>query len=900
MKKWFYPASLIILFIILTSVIIPAGCVYGSNTDWLSQHVTLAESIRTACLEQNTLLPSWIGLGGGSNGFQFAYYGFLRPDIILGCLFPMVPMLIIIICYMLLLYITSVLLCYVWLRTEHLNPAPAWFGSMLFMTAGCMFHMHRQIMFVNYLPFLLLAFLCIAKKKYKAVSICMLLICLHSFYFAISAFAAIGWYWYRNEGADFWRKSFFRKYIPSSALAAGMAGVLLLPTGLALLEHRSGGSSFSWQKLLELFGPNLSMNNLLFNEYGMGLSMICFFALLISLMHKRFRKDSILFLLLGLFGAFSWILNGTLYARPKVLIPFMPLLILHCVRCLSFRIRLWQNKNIPLPVWPFSLMILLGIGWTLSGQPQGPWSLAETGVLLALCLLSRKTYSGAYRTCTHLPGHFLPPVPEMSGIQAKIRVRRLVYLILAIAPIGMYAATSGTEDWVLKTETTAGLTAEDLAEIQFDPLYHFDSLFSPLVSGNERTAGYTRSTMYSSVTNQSYSGFYYDTLLTPIRINNRVALLTSDNPFLLQALGVRYLETDSSHIPSGYEVITRNKTGDIVIAENKNVPPMAYFTSDTVSQNWFDQLEPLEKLDIITRKTVVDETSSNNSQQPVSGDTQTANADETGELKADARVSMEDFTPELTVHDIPEGLHIEHSEGGYEIRADQECTLQVSIDNPAPDHILLLNLDVENLTRQAVVIDINAVRNKLSNAFAAYPNGNSSFHYQFSPDSEYDSGQGVNTLEITFFPGHYKISGINWHLYDQTLLTAKEYTPLTSENDAVQDTAKQAADNVILSGTVTADASGYLATSIPRQNGLQIYVDGELQEMITINEAFAGTALTEGTHQIDIRFTPPGKTAGLILSLISTVGYIMWISNGRLRLVLKHNAKYSKGKKESL
>ena len=77
-------------------------------------------------------------------------------------------------------------------------------------------------------------------------------------------------------------------------------------------------------------------------------------------------------------------------------------------------------------------------------------------------------------------------------------------------------------------------------------------------------------------------------------------------------------------------------------------------------------------------------------------------------------------------------------------------------------------------------------------------------------------------------------------------------------------------------------------------------MDGELQEMITINEAFAGTALTEGTHQIDIRFTPPGKTAGLILSLISIVGYIMWISNGRLRLVLKHNAKYSKGKKESL
>ena len=84
MKKWFYPVSLILIFIILTAAVIPDGYVYGSNTDWLSQHVTLAETIRSACLKQHTLLPSWIGLGGGSNGYQFAYYGFLRPDIMIG------------------------------------------------------------------------------------------------------------------------------------------------------------------------------------------------------------------------------------------------------------------------------------------------------------------------------------------------------------------------------------------------------------------------------------------------------------------------------------------------------------------------------------------------------------------------------------------------------------------------------------------------------------------------------------------------------------------------------------------------------------------------------------------------------------------------------------------------
>ena len=65
----------------------------------------------------------------------------------------------------------------------------------------------------------------------------------------------------------------------------------------------------------------------------------------------------------------------------------------------------------------------------------------------------------------------------------------------------------------------------------------------------------------------------------------------------------------------------------------------------------------------------------------------------------------------------------------------------------------------------------------------------------------------------------------------------------------------------VLSGTVTADEDGYLATSIPLQDGLEILVDGAPAEILTINEAFAGTSLSEGVHQIEIRFSPPGKAA---------------------------------------
>ena len=185
MKKLIYPAALILLFIILTTTILPADAVYGSNTDWFSQHAALAETIRDACVEQHTLLPDWIDLGSGSSGYQFSYYGFLRPDILIGCLFPQIPMVYILIGYMLALYLASVLLCYMWLQSEDISPFFSFIGSVLFLTAGCLFHMHRQIMFVNYLPFLILAFLCVKKRKFRFLPLCMLLICLHSFYLSL-------------------------------------------------------------------------------------------------------------------------------------------------------------------------------------------------------------------------------------------------------------------------------------------------------------------------------------------------------------------------------------------------------------------------------------------------------------------------------------------------------------------------------------------------------------------------------------------------------------------------------------------------------------------------------------------------------------------------------------------
>ena len=83
-SKWIPPVLLVVLAAGLLFCVWPTGSYYGSEVDWYCQHAALAETIRSACLEQRTLAPAFLPLGGGVNGYQFAYYGYFRPDILLG------------------------------------------------------------------------------------------------------------------------------------------------------------------------------------------------------------------------------------------------------------------------------------------------------------------------------------------------------------------------------------------------------------------------------------------------------------------------------------------------------------------------------------------------------------------------------------------------------------------------------------------------------------------------------------------------------------------------------------------------------------------------------------------------------------------------------------------------
>lgn len=76
-------------------------------------------------------------------------------------------------------------------------------------------------------------------------------------------------------------------------------------------------------------------------------------------------------------------------------------------------------------------------------------------------------------------------------------------------------------------------------------------------------------------------------------------------------------------------------------------------------------------------------------------------------------------------------------------------------------------------------------------------------------------------------------------------------------------------------GTVVAKKDGVLYTSIPYENGWTVKVDGEKVVPDDLKRAMIGIYLTEGSHKIEMSYMPDGFVNGLIISLFSLGALIL-------------------------
>ena len=286
-----------IIFCLIIMFILRNGNLYGSILDWNTQHSVIPEYFRSLFYKTLNIFPDFaLNLGSGQNIYNYSYYGFFNPVIIISYFLPFVSMKSYIQVSSILLVYSSVILFYYFLRRNKFNENVSLLSSIVFLTASpLLFHSHRHIMFMNYMPFLILALIGVdkyfEKDNSKLLCISTVLIILMSYYYSIPAIICIviyGVYKYIKLNKKITVKSFFKdgfRFLIPIMIAILITCVLLVPTFYAILTGRIPNDIEI--TLSDLLIPRINVKYLMYNAYGVGLTSISLLALITLSLDKK-------------------------------------------------------------------------------------------------------------------------------------------------------------------------------------------------------------------------------------------------------------------------------------------------------------------------------------------------------------------------------------------------------------------------------------------------------------------------------------------------------------------------------------------------------------------------------------------------------------------------------------
>lgn len=559
-KDWLLAGLLMLLGYMSVCFLVPEGYLFGSMIDWLNQHVTFADYFRQSFYETGRLFPDFaFDIGSGQNIYNFSYYGLYSPWLLLSYALPWISMIDYLPIIAVLTALLSACLCYRLIRLNGYTYGIAFLAAASFMWAvPVLFHAHRHFMFISYLPFLLLGLIAIEKYFQRRneqrlvgvkiqIALSIFFCALSSYFFSPTCLIILGLYTIyciireRTSWKYLWVTGFWM------GIGVLLASFLLVPTAMALLQGRdvegSGGIGIS---VFQLLMPSFSPDWLVIDAYGLGFTPFIFFVLIFGCLHKRLEIRCLTLVLVAFLGipGLVWLLNGTLYIKPKILIPFLPLYILliaATLQCIKQEISLVTGK---LSSYYSSIL----------------------AVMLSMLFL--------FSTCSvSLLGH--------------IREEWV-----------------SDEQWqALETDNKAASVQEVLAED--NTYFRVDDLTENTFTVNMTYSGANRTSVYSSVSNAAYNQAYFSLLDNPISARNRSIMASSPNIISQAFLGVEYvIARENERVPVGFHSIMQK--GEWTVYQNKDVQALGYVMQDTISREQFEQLSETEQLSTIFQAVVLD------------------------------------------------------------------------------------------------------------------------------------------------------------------------------------------------------------------------------------------------------------------------------------------------------
>ena len=662
---------IIITFLIFILIITRFTNYYGSLLDWEAQHIAIPNTIRTLFYQNFNLFPDFIlNIGAGQNIYYLSYYGLFNPYILISYLLPFIKMVDFISVIGMLIPIISAILTYIWLRKRY-DEKISFMTTILFIfSMSLSFHSHRHIMFINYMPFLILGLFGIDKKYDKNESsllvISIFLIAISSFYYSISSYIVLIIYYifkYLEKEEKIVIKDLFFKLLNLSLnFIHGilLSSIVLLPTAAVILNGREKTSVAI--NFIETLIPKINLLYFLYSPYGVGLTLISIVAIIYSLISKdlKYKFLSIILFLIMLFPIFNYILNALMYIDAKILIPFLPLIILVIANFFSK-----LTKNLISDKELIFIMLITAI------------SIINSTMYIYIDLIVLSIVFFLYKK-----------------FKKDFILHSIMLLVITVSVIFSlndplvdkktfdkdYQSLKNIVNYIRKND-------KSLYRIAID--YKNEAFINQIFDNSEVLI----STIYSSLNNKNYSNFYYEELLNNIKHRNRVITTTTLSDYYLSSLSNKYIVTKTNLINK--KLIKKMDNYNIYL--NEKYKPMFYFSNNLISEEYYDKLKYYQK--------------------PLS----LMNYDVVKEAKNEIDLKIEKIND---INLVKTGEYLEEKDKKYSINLGKVKTLFVRINM----------YDSPSCKSKDTYIDINNIRNKLTCKSWKYHNKNYTFDYLTTSD----------------------------------------------------------------------------------------------------------------------------------------------------------------------
>lgn len=822
---------LIITVLVLIYVILKTKgfqYVYGSTVDWDCQHWAIPEYFRNLFYSTGEILPNFaFNIGNGQNIFYLSYYGLLSPIILISYLLPFIKMVDYIQIISVLGIIISAILLYKWLCNKYTKKISLIATIFFIALAPLLFHSHRHIMFVNYMPFLILALMGVdnyfENNKKSLLILSIFLIIMTSYFFSVSAIFGIVIYgicvfFEKNKNVNI--KMFFKegfKFLLPIIVGVLMSAMIILPTFYIILKGRTDSSTTL--DIISLIKPQLRIDKLFYSAYSIGLNALALVALVKNSLKgdKKNKLLSIFILAILLLPMFAYVLNGTLYIDYKVFATFAPLLSLILANFINKYSKENDNKSIIIALIIGLILYILNIKYQVSTL-----FLIDLLVITSLLLLGNK-------------------------IQKKSIILLIAVITTSLASLSNTFETDKLyqKEYLIKMEES---TEQDVFPSIFkedDNVYRITNQNYKLQNINRiPTTDYYISNIYSSTSNNYYKDYFYNHSGSEITERSYGKISSSMNIFYNLYNANKYFIADE-YIPIGYKNVKDN------LYVNEDVLPIIYASSNLMSKKDYEKLEFPYNMEAMLTNIIVDDDS----------------------IQSNYKTKIEEFVGNVVVKEKEESLELKKVDNGYVVNSKKESKLKLSVSNIKENEILIVKLNVENNKKCPgdLSITVNGIENVLTCKSWKYHNQNLEFHYVIS------SNEILSELDIIFSKGTFNISNIK--------LYKVNYNDLKTVRNSVDEFKfdnKYNTDNI--TGKINVTNDGYLYMSIPYDEGFKIYLNDKEYKYEKVDNSFIGIKVEKGEYEVAIKYNSPLLKEGLVISSIGFIAFLVIFSKERKKV----------------